>query len=62
MRLTEHATALGRHGAKRRWQDTSAAERKRIMALVRAAKKRKREQASDNYGAANAGLISEALR
>jgi hypothetical protein len=54
-RFTEHATALGRHGAKCRWQDTSDAERQRIMRRVRAAKKRKTKLS-------NAGVVSEALR
>ena len=40
-RLTEHATALGRVGAKSRWSGTTEAERKRIMSLVRAAKKKR---------------------
>ncbi len=38
MRLTEHAVALGRAGARERWKSVSVAERKEIMARVRAAK------------------------
>jgi predicted Fe-S protein YdhL (DUF1289 family) len=41
MRLTEHAIALGSAGARKRWEGVSDAERKRIMADVRAAKKRR---------------------
>jgi hypothetical protein len=59
MRLTEHAVALGKHGAKRRWQGTSAAERKRIMQLVRAAKKRKHDGRATTT--APRGVISEAF-
>ena len=40
-RLTQHAAALGRAGAKTRWSAATPEERKRIMARVRAAKKRK---------------------
>jgi hypothetical protein len=52
-RLTEHAAALGKHGAKRKWEGTDESERKRIMALVRAAKKNKPKM-SDNFALANA--------
>lgn len=40
-RLTEHAVALGKVGAKNRWAGVSDAERRRTMQRVRAAKKRK---------------------
>lgn len=54
-RLTEHAVALGKHGAKRKWEGVEPAERQRIMALVRSAKKRK-PRMSDNFAIANAVL------
>ena len=42
--LSNHAAALGRHGANQRWSKTSADERSRIMELVRKGKaKRARE-------------------
>jgi len=41
MRLTEHGAALGRAGGGKRWQGVPDAERKRIMAIVRAAKAQK---------------------
>jgi len=42
--LSNHAAALGRHGANRRWSKTSADERSRVMELVRKGKaKRARE-------------------
>ena len=54
-RLTEHAAALGKHGAKQKWSGTTGEERKKIMSLVRAAKKRKPKM-SDNFAIANAVL------
>ena len=33
--LSSHASALGRHGAKQRWSNTSADERSKVMELVR---------------------------
>ena len=55
MRLTEHAVALGKHGGKRKWAGVDDAEKKRIMSLVRAAKKH-RPKMSDNFAIANAIL------
>jgi hypothetical protein len=54
-RLTEHAAALGKYGAKQKWSGTTGEERKKIMALVRDAKKRKPKM-SDNFAIANAVL------
>lgn len=54
-RLTEHAVALGKHGAKMRWNNVDDAERQRIMSLVRAAKKRKPKM-NENFAIANAIL------
>ena len=55
MRLTEHAVALGNHGAKKKWEGVDDTERKKIMALVRSAKKNKPKM-SDNFAIANAIL------
>lgn len=40
-RLTEHAVALGKAGARNRWAGVSDADRRRTMERVRAAKKHK---------------------
>lgn len=37
-RLRQHAATLGRAGAKKKWDGAGDEERKRLMALVRAAK------------------------
>jgi predicted Fe-S protein YdhL (DUF1289 family) len=52
-RLTEHAAALGKQGAKKKWEGVSDSERRRIMELVRAAKQRKPKM-SDNFAIAEA--------
>ncbi len=36
--LTKHAAALGRHGARKRWNGTTKDERTEVMRLMRAAK------------------------
>jgi hypothetical protein len=48
MRLTEHAVALGKAGAKKRWDGIASAERKRVMESVRAAKLRPASSESRN--------------
>ena len=40
IRLSEHAAVLGKAGARKRWEGTSDSERKKIMALVRAGKRK----------------------
>lgn len=39
-KLSNHAAALGRHGAKKRWKDTTADERAKVMEIVRKGKAR----------------------
>jgi len=55
MRLTEHAVALGKEGAKSKWKGMNDAERKEIMKRVRAAKKRRPRQ-SDAFALMNESL------
>jgi hypothetical protein len=55
MRLTEHAAVLGKQGAKKKWEGMKDADRKRVMALVRSAKKRK-PRMSDTFALADAVL------
>jgi hypothetical protein len=61
--LTNHAAVLGRHGAKRRWKNTSADERARVMELVRKGKaKRAREgkrQQNPAFAWMNAKLVRD---
>jgi predicted Fe-S protein YdhL (DUF1289 family) len=65
-KLSNHASALGRHGAKTRWQNTSPDERARVMELVRNGKaKRAREgkqPQTDNFAIANAVLLRQNQR
>lgn len=56
MRLTERAVALGKVGGRNKWAATTEKERKRIMSLVRAAKKKLRKMADDSH--ANCGRDS----
>jgi hypothetical protein len=36
--LSNHAAMLGRHGAKKRWSNTNADERAKVMKIVRQGK------------------------
>lgn len=59
--LSEHASAMGKHGAKKKWEGMKDTERKKIMELVRAAKKR-RPSMNDNFAIANAVMRRENQR
>lgn len=52
-RLSKHAAALGKAGAKKKWDGVKDSERRRIMEIVRAAKKRKPSMSSE-FALANA--------
>jgi len=64
--LSNHAAALGRHGAKKRWSSTSPDERARIMRIVRKAKEQRDRDGkmpqNDNFAIANAVLLRQNQR
>lgn len=64
--LSNHAAALGRHGAKKRWSSTSPDERAKIMRIVRKAKEQRNRDGkmpqNDNFAIANAVLLRQNQR
>ena len=64
--LSNHAAALGRHGAKKRWSSTSPDERGKIMRIVRKAKEQRNRDGkmpqNDNFAIANAVLLRQNRR
>jgi predicted Fe-S protein YdhL (DUF1289 family) len=66
MKLSNHAAALGRHGATKRWSSTSPEERAKIMRIVRKGKEQRKETGklpqNDNFPIANAVLLRQNQR
>ena len=60
--LSNHAAALGRHGANRRWSKTSADERSRVMELVRKGKAKRAREGKRAQNPAFAWMYAKLVR
>ena len=60
--LSNHASALGRHGAKKRWKNTSADERAEVMRLVREGKLKRAKEGKRPQNPAFAWMNAKLVR
>jgi hypothetical protein len=60
--LSNHVAALGRHGAKKRWKDTSEDERSKVMELVRNGKTKRAREAKRPQNPAFAWMKARMVR